>query len=1160
MKTPKALDPFTIPLQGKHLIEASAGTGKTYTLTILFIRLLIEARKPIHSILVVTFTKVAASELKERIYQTLIEARYLFSQEKETVATDFLQNLYDSCQDKKQALNSIKQALISFDESSIYTIHGFCQKVLQENAFACKEFFQVTLQEDITDTLKQVVSDYWTQQGYAISSIEQQCLLQEKETPASLFYLAKTYLSYKDKQITLIGEPKTQGLTKLYKQVQAQRKILQANWQSERTAIYKAITSDSLRKVKSKDTWIQELDDYFAEDRFSLALPKNLAKFTTEYITASVKKNCVPPEHSFFTQTETFIQLHATLQIAISAWKVQYRKAFLNFAVQSIDEYKKKEKVWFFDDLLTKVAVAMSSQGNRLCTVLQKEYEIGLIDEFQDTDNIQYSIFKQLFAKEDQGLFLIGDPKQAIYGFRGADIYTYLQIEEEETQLAKYSLNTNWRSDSLLVEAVNTIFLRNPAPFLIKNIDYHAVEAARTETAICDSKQNIAPIRFRINEEKNNEINMLIEDIQGLLTSNVELKDGKEVAYNDIAVLVRTNDQLLQVRDELTKARIPVTAYFEKSVFDSEEADFILLLLETIIEVKYKSSIFALLAHAFLQDLVLARGVKQNEKHVLHALLQEETKKQWEADWQPFLIRLNEIWKKHGFLATFQAFLEKTDLLSYLLQKEQGERHVTNLLHLREILYSQEKKTQGAYELIEWLKARCQDKQTKEYELRSSTSGKTVQVYTIHKSKGLEFPIVFLPFCKKRPFIAKPADPFYDTEKKERFLRLDANIPEEEKQKREQEGLAEDRRNLYVALTRAKHYLHIYLQEKEKVLTPLLAKEKSDLPTLLADLCQERSDLFALSTTWSQGEHKAKQETIPTVTQARAIQPIQRIWQYTASYSSMLRSHDVRFDKIDETPSFLVDTAIKSEPIELADFPPGAKSGLFFHAILEGITFQKTIDSQKEIIQATADQYGIDLEEHKNVYAFLENIRQTKLAPMTFSLADIKKNQLIKEMSFTLSVRLQDKGGALTPPKFATFFTSLPHAPAYQSVIAKLGFEPIKGFLEGFVDLICEQEGKYYVLDYKTNFLGRSYQDYNIRNIAKTMELHHYYIQAYVYCVALHKWLQLTLPNYSYEANFGGFGYLFLRGMEQGKEQGVYFHCPTEKEIEGLATYLTKES
>jgi ATP-dependent exoDNAse (exonuclease V) beta subunit (contains helicase and exonuclease domains) len=473
----KTFDLLTNPLEGINLIEASAGTGKTFTIAGLFLRLILEKNLLVNEILVVTFTKAATAELNDRIRNLLKEAIEGFARGQSD--DEFLNGLIKQYPDPLPSLKRLKEALRDFDEAAIFTIHGFCQRVLKEHAFESSLLFDTELITDEEALKQEIIDDFWRINFYNASPLFIHYALNNHCTPENLLKLVRTY-SDKPllKVIPQVTIPDTSQEEKNFNDAFNKARD---SWQSSKADVEK-ILANQIGFKQSVVSKVPELIigfDYFlnaGNKNFTLFHQFDL--FTVSGVKKATKKNYEPPQHPFFDFCEILKEKLQALSGVYEQRLLGLKTSLFTFLHQSLGKQKQRRNVQSFYDLLSKLRNALADKsGAELAKIIRAKYHAALIDEFQDTDPLQYEIFHNIFKNQGGILFLIGDPKQAIYSFRGADIFAYLlaisQVEK------KYTLKENWRSDPQLINAVNTIFSHVKNPFVFEGIKFQEASAAK---------------------------------------------------------------------------------------------------------------------------------------------------------------------------------------------------------------------------------------------------------------------------------------------------------------------------------------------------------------------------------------------------------------------------------------------------------------------------------------------------------------------------------------------------------------------------------------------------------------------------------------------------------------------------------------------------------
>jgi len=1192
------LQPFQTSLRGRHLIEASAGTGKTFNIATLFVRGLVELALPINNILVVTYTEAATKELKDRLLTRITDCITVLKS-REHDDNDYLKSFLEYIDEPEKAINRLENALHSFDEASIYTIHGFCYHALQEQAFQSKASFDTEMLGNDADIVQEVVDDYWRQWIRKAGSDENRKTLlkfisSEGYTPDRL---ADELASIVDKSYMEIlpegefrPEPHIEELRHEFKQ-------MNTIWNSCRDEIQRLLESDELsgNKYNKKyiPDWMNQMDDFLLQDVPPINLFDKFHKFTLSELQKSLKKSALQngktvPEHPFFTMAESY---RATAG-AISVYPAYFKKKLLNYLQNQLKKRKQRRQILSYDDLLNhlKESLSDSKTGEKLSTVLRNKYPLALVDEFQDTDPIQYEIFDKLYPPDSNsqtGLFMIGDPKQSIYSFRGADVHAYLRAGNSISDKNRHSLQYNFRSTPEFIQGVNGLFGEHDNPFLLKNITFQPVKPGKPDDNYRHfRKRNEVqpPIEFRSLKHRSDELPVkkktanewvaedTAEEIFRLL-NNAEFRIGdREVEGRDIAVLVRKHSQAEVIGDALLEKGIKSVRYSRESVFKSTEAEELSHLLKAVAEPTGERALAAALSTRILGfnagDLL---KLKEDEKQWVNILDQFRT---WFMEWH-----------KYGFAYMFRSIMQEMDVAGRVVQYRNGERILTNLLHLSELLQQQEVGKDNPRALIHWFakKRKNPDKEAEEEQLRLESDEDLVKVVTMHRSKGLQYPIVFCPFLWHGPEHRDRGKPliYYESDNSEKVI---ADLSGKENENRDlrrikvaREKLAETMRLAYVAITRAEYrcvilwvpasksefsalgYLLLPSGRVENILENTIRSDKkytSVEPGLYSGRLKEITDKYPgiISAVEVRNDDiadgKANNSDDDLKLSFRAFQrhaPLQK-GPAISSFSRLVYS-DTGHSDFDLVPYYdgFREAEVKTgdpeeQSISIFTFPRGPQPGTCIHQIYENIDFQKD-DHLEETVLRQLLRYGID-DRWKEVVT--RHIQTTLEKPLSgnipnLSLSSIPEEDRIPELEFYF------KSDAV---ELSRLLEIIGHAGTAGSRFA----DP--GYLKGFIDLTFRFNGKYYLLDYKTNHLGNTPQDYDLHNMKEEIDHHMYDLQYYLYSIALHRFLKNNISNYSYGKHFGGAFYLFIRGVNEEGNEGIYFNKPEEQRMEQLDAYL----
>jgi len=1199
----KAFDHLNAPLEGTNLIEASAGTGKTYTITGLYLRLVLEKHFSVNEILVVTFTEAATEELKNRIRNKIREAIETFSGGRSE--DRLLNDLAEKHRNSKNALRYLIEAVRDFDKAAIFTIHGFCRKMLYENAFESGSLFDTELVADQESIKKEIVDDFWRTHFYNASPLFVNFAINNKFTPESLLSLLGNNVFHPYMKIIPQCEiPDSYSQEKDFRDYF--RKVCDA-WKSARTEVENIFATDEglnrkrYRKATIPD-WIRSMDDYVATDGIDPGLMKNFEKFTLSELTRAVKKNYSPPDHYFFELCEKMKEKQEELEKIFEQQLLGLKTALFHYAHNELDRRKKEKNVQFFDDLLLKLHRALKGKGGGvLASAMRKKFRAALIDEFQDTDPIQYAIFKEVFDNPNNILFLIGDPKQAIYSFRGADIFAYMKAARHVE--FRHTLDENWRSEPDLITAINCIFTNTNHHFIYDQIRFlQATPATKMEPAfltiegqsepplqlwLLDARKVTGPGK-EITKTHAREIipRAVAAEISRLLNlgrNNKALLGKHPLREGDIAVLVRTNDEARMIQEALSALDIPGVLCSTGNLFDSHEALEMERILGSISEPNHEN----LLKAALATDMM---GVKGEE---LDGLMKDETG--WEA-WLVKFKAYHDLWNEHGFVRMFRYLLLEEQIMTRLMSMPDGERRTTNVLHLSEVLHqaSVERKL-GMAGLLKWLYEQ-RDPGTprlEEHQLRLESDENAVRIVTIHKSKGLEYPVVFCPFAWAGSRIPR-AHPFtFHDEDDNMRLTLDLGSADMMRNLMvaEKERLAEDLRLLYVALTRAKNRCYLvwghFKETGASALAYLFHQPGSTKGGNVVSATGGRSgdlrdedvlkELKAVTAITEKAEGAIRLAEMPTEA-GKKISPspgkvmklacrkfsgkIDSSW-HISSFSSLLsgQSHWAEMaDRDTEILSIPHNQTIHEEAIageifsDIFSFPRGTKAGILLHDIFEHLDFaQEDASPMEKLVSEKLKESGFELTWRETLCNMIKKVLSVPLDPQRkdFSLSCIRNKDRLNEVEFYFPLQ------SISPKKLKSIFAD--YACADRTVhfperIGRLHFAPVKGFMKGFIDMVFQFEGRFYLVDWKSNFLGNRVEDYGQAALSAVMEESYYILQFCIYTVALSQYLRLRLPDYNYTSHFGGVFYIFLRGVdpEKGPEYGVYRAKPPEEFLSAL--------
>ncbi len=1215
-----------IPLEGTVLIEASAGTGKTHTITNLFVQLVVERALAVDEILVVTFTNAATAELRDRIRIRLLVA--LRAWEAGASSDPDLDALVRSSTGRDRDTHRLAQALRDFDQAGIFTIHGFCERMLHRHAFESGMSFEAELLVDQAAMLDEVVHDFWHSKLDGCHPSLIRYLEARGVTPRSLACLAQKAVVAPGAR--MIPGPRKVQLQGALGQWREAARELRSIWEQGRGEVEELLASPALNRncyrAESVAKWIAQMNALLGQpDAGAAVLFDGFRRFTPQELRAATRKGAVAPSHPFFAACDRVMAAWHEVQRVLSIETTNLKLELVEYARRELASRKRSQQVIAFDDLLELLDRALSGpQGERLAEVIRAQYPAAIIDEFQDTDPIQYRILRTIYHGSNATLLLIGDRKQAIYGFRGADLFAYLRAAQD-TAGKSVSLRVNWRSDPGLVRGVLKLFGRCSYPFLLPQIQLEEVRA-RPGSSDCLRVPGrlLAPLHLlfvarngRTSSRGDPTIpkrwadanlpKFTAAEIARLLRSGATIND-RAIDSADVAVLVRKNSQGRAMQQALASLGIRSVLHSDASVFESDEAEQIQRVLGAVAEPTNAPVVAAALATPLLGAAA----------HELMELREDQAR--WET-WTRSFQKWHSEWREHGFIQGFRRMLDQHGVHQRLLSLRDGERRLTNLLQLAELLQDATVRQHlGLSGLATWLQRMRTDAGARDQlgpgssQIRLESDEHAISIVTMHKSKGLQYPIVFCPFSWDGALLRdweRECLQFHDPEHdNEPCIDLGCDQHEPHVQQAQRERMAELLRLLYVAVTRAKHHCTlVWGAFKECQQSPLgyllhhanggdgdLWQETQervrglDDEGMLADLHALERDAegsISVSILDSSSALPPAQSDLrcePLVAR-QASRPLDIHWR-TGSFSSLTSKRptvgsfsEAGFDRdeqqwgappSDDRPA---DKATGA-PVELHAFPRGARAGELIHKLFEILDFPSaTPDVVQPLAAGLLTRHGLDPSLSAVLTRAVQLVLDTPLSGSErFCLRAVPMAARLQELEFTLPVahapqepgeRAQPRARPLSVDTLAEVFAA-EIAPGcvvardYPSRLRTLGALPLQGYLRGFMDLVFEHAQRWYLVDYKSNYLGDYPCDYAASRLVREMSEHHYFLQYHLYVVALDRYLRQRLRGYQYERDFGGVRYLFVRGMSPatGDECGVFCDRPRPQLVENLSAIL----
>lgn len=1399
---PKQLSLASFDLDKSSMIEASAGTGKTFTISNLVVRLLIEGIKKgnssepldIENILIVTFTNAAASDLRARVLQKIHECRISFDQIKNGDKTiEELEKTFKEvaihCFEKYShntidgiSIDNIKNVASVFsrlltraerniDRASISTIHSFCNKALNQiYSFEAGRAFNVNLTQDISLEQKEAKLTVWRSLFYNDNGFDRDLLLNllgftdpENDTlkkavkalekvrlidPDEGYYgfSVKSYYEEGVKKLQKTPDDRIRYLLdeyvkSVFQLTQYLEPLKEYKGQLISTSSAGEIAHGALYELSSgqlagsapywaKKTgliFLEAVDSFIKED--SIDINNFISKL--ENIDAETLSKILNQDNSHFVKVNKGSEFANQQQLETFEYSAkEFARAYLDVlrtvdtiknelkisvaikVILKTDELCERDNVISNDEVLRQLAVALNnkdeSRGDVLASLLRKRYPVAMIDEFQDTDPVQFAIFSKLYLDQDvidesAHCYLIGDPKQSIYAFRGTDINSYNKAKELilENKGNVYTLNTNFRSCQKIIEGVNEIFeeyedpknqesaedssankeniesqnsadslpekndhtayqyVEHPFDYYKNSEEKHLDSKIQFERVNCSDKPN--SVRFYFKDDSSKEIpicNYIREvsfadsqekpkandyygeiakfvalDVKRCLLEGKIFEKGEErdVKPSDITILVNDAKENRFIQDALKKLSIQ-SVYFSdrESVLNSEkndkitaseEATNIIYLMEAMCDNTNSPKVNRLLGSSLLR--------LSSEKFL-------DSIKSDKLDTEITLLRAcRESWEKYGFITAFSQYIYQHDLLCTILETDGGERSLSNYFQIAEIVQSVNSKVVGSNAQLLWFKelvlnnkGELSEDITKKH-LESEQS--LVKVMTIHKSKGLEFPIVFTPY--ESGFMAlksKDSAVYYDPDSKKVSYALDRDNKIKGKSVKdlvEVAALQEQERLLYVALTRAKLANFISLpscislngktyQSPLKKLISIVSKDDSadskgkpskratkkskdkevgidttkdvvvNDPPKTQLKAVENPDLFKKLETVELDECVELQNSISQEGEVSSLDKGSVDNSFTVTSYSAITSgahNDMFASSVDEKETSVEDgdsDDSKDKDLINFNFAKGSTAGSFLHKIMEIVLAKDDVDkTDKDSLynfvnsQLKYDFYHLvsksgDDEDAKNekivaLSSWLYDILNANLLPKAkdgdqVKLSNLKALDCARELDYFLPCK--DFKVRVLNGICHDFYESEVKAFEMLSVpeLPDLKKSNFKGYMNGSLDLVAkfdtETGPKFYMIDYKSNYLGNSFSQYTQQKILKSIFESRYDVQILFYSLALYRFLKTTLPNFSYEKNFGGVMYLYLRGMNSfdTKSPGQFYVKPSEALIDRL--------
>lgn len=1134
-----------VNIHHNYLLEASAGTGKTYSIENIVVRLLISSKPlSLSQILVVTFTRAATRDLKHRIRTNILKTVALLESNAEyDNAPDYLKAILEQGEEAiGKAKKALEQALFCFDDAQIFTIHAFCHRMLRDHLFEGGMSLDAKGGESniSTQVLLQIVRDFLRTQldpsRYSQQQMQELLKSYKGDMEALKYDLVKTV----SKGAAIHTSPCFAEQLQLFQQAMEQLKLSLQLTQEQVYADYQGWLSQ-YKSVPKGEEKAQRFAALFAKDSWDsrdldLLIADGLVFVDTCHPENLRKKASSPILHYPTLVDDLRTTLMPLIEEASNRDMIFARLA--HDCQKHLKRYTDEEELFGFDDILE--AMHKGTMHAEFSGKVRARYRAAIIDEFQDTDPLQWQIFRDLFlsksAVEPLYLYLVGDPKQSIYAFRHADIYTYLSAAEHIGSGHHASLDTNYRSQPALIDALNLLFSNCPGmihlPKIGRTLPYQPVLVGEK----IHPKQfhdTLGCVHFFEATAQGTTRSFPLEHCEEAfffpyITQEIlRLHQVDRIPFKKFAILVKDRFQAERLMAFLKSWRLPCANQRQALLGLSPAVTALRELLLAVSHPNHLSRVKVALGGPFLG---------WTHESLLHM--------KGEAIWEN-LLAVFHMWhrtlKEEGFIPFFQQFMQTMmpsrhlSNSAHILSREGGSELYQDLLQLGEILAQEQMNP-----LIDTLDALKQEAETDDEALkrRPEPHLESIQILTIHASKGLEFEIVFALGLASR---SKEPDKLISTvQDGKNTLRpiIDANDPLYIQYGEELD--AEKMRQLYVAMTRAKYRLYLPVLTIQEGCHAKLGTA-SPMELFLARLGQpaaaSRDELYAriqggvkepLSSWLKQNQKNVSITHVSLVSEAFDLKPLKPIsqphliapatvkvpgaQQFLVSFSTLAKGgNDILHTSLIEPPHDFC-----TEHRSPHTLPAGSDSGNLLHQLLETLSFStcRHMGTSDELISHIA------VEVQRAGYSGWEPV----IAQMLFNalhvplpmacgptpLCQVDPGKLYRETEF------------LYP---------------WDKDVLLPDMERVSGFLKGVIDLVFYHEGKYYLLDWKSNWLGPQSSDYQRVSMHREMEKNNYFLQAHIYREALKRYLKLMDPR-PFEEIFGGTFYIFLRGL--GTETGIF--------------------
>lgn len=1146
-----------LPKTGVTLVEASAGTGKTFSIIILYLRLLINSglkKKYISpilptNILVVTFTDAAKNELQTRLHHAVIQL-YKASIKKKT-KIKYIKKILSDIKDFELVQNILKKIKNKIEKIIVSTIHGFFWSILNEYHLFYKKEIPKNIIDHIYPIQLQATKNFWRKNIYLFPQDIAAIFIKKWPNPQNLLKYLKNWIN--NPELNIYQKPiKIQKIEEKHHKFIKKIRNIKKQWIKEKDNILlffqHAYINKRIYNQKNLKRWYAKIQLWINKKTHNYQAPKILKYFSFNKIRENRKK-IFEINISFFHKIDSFYHKKSLLN-----------QLYITFALNNILHFIKKEKKikngLDFNDITIFFLKQIKSTSSKMMKIMKKKYPVVIIDEFQDLDSMQYEIFYSIYKNlQNQSLILFGDPKQSIYSFRNANIFYYFKLKKKIKKF--YFLKKNFRSSANIIYAINRLFQKTK-PFFFKEIKFQLAEeyTDNKKMNFCINNINQAALKFHLFSKKKITIEKYYKWISKKCANtislwlsskrnnkiNITLKNNviRNILPNDIAVLVKNKYEANYIKQALSKLNISAEyTSHEQNIFNSIEAKEIMWILDAILYPLDNTKFQKILITQILQKNIYEIYEINKKKEQYYFLIKK-------------IKKYLDLWNKYGIFDVIEEIIIDFDISCYITAKSKTHIKVKNIFYLRDILIEKSKEITNKFLLLFWLQKKILRSSENKNKIKKISKENfclnKINIITIYKSKGLEYPLVWIPFCGN--ISQKKENTFYCRKKNKKILDLSNN--QFNQRLAEEEKLSEALRLLYVAITRS--ILHCSIG-----VIPIIRKRRymiknnyyedfhcNPLGYLLIQKEQEKNyknlkkqlyliqkkEIIEISEKKINFVKIEKEhQTVYSIPKIRKKRNILYPWRKISF--SKLKINSQNFLKFQKKIFFT--NSIYKIPKKNNIFQ-GKEYGFFLHNILKIINFSNIKKIRKNIKKF--NELSLSQSSIKTISNWIKNIISALSKRFKISLNQLKKKEYIQEMRFTIPIKkyIDFKLINYYMKKFDQISLLCPDISHYN----------ISGALTGSIDLIFKWKEKFYFIDYKSNWLGANKYSYTKKNIITEIMKYRYDIQYQLYTLAIHRYLKIHIKNYDYKKNFGGAFYIFLRAFDQKKNnRGIFFKKPS---------------